>query len=134
MQHGFINNIVNYLCCELTYGWGMQGVCGWITLTIPNSRDSTLLQLCFINSIENEAHFMLDCPLLIDSRRDRFPSLLRNAVLGSLTYFFQWDHQVNTNRYLTEAVALRYSRELACSTPSWCTFSSSISPFAFPGL
>ena len=33
-------------------------------------------------------------------------------------FFFQFDHQVDMNLYVSEAVALHYSRELAYCTPS----------------
>ena len=38
---------------------------------------------------------------------------------------FQLDHQVDISLYLTEAIALRHSREVAyqCLKPSWCTIS-----------
>ena len=54
------------------------------------------------------------------------------VVLGSPKSFFQLDHQVDVSLCLTEAIAYRYYRELAFSTPSWCT-SSPIS-FWLPGL
>ena len=85
--------------------------------TIPISRDNRLCHFCSYNVVENEAHFVLECPLY-NSIRDKFQSLFENVVLGSLKSFFQLDHQVDISLYLTEATALRHSRELAGLTPS----------------
>ena len=59
---------------------------------------------------------MLECPLY-NPIRDKFPSIFKNVVLGSLKSFFH-DHQVDISLYLTEATALRHSRELASLKPS----------------
>jgi len=85
--------------------------------TIPISRDKRLCNFCSYNVVENEAHFVLECPLY-SSIRDKFQSLFENIVLGSIKSFFQLDHQVDISLYLTEATALRHSRELASLTPS----------------
>ena len=55
--------------------------------------------------------------------RHKFPSLCKGVVLGSFKSFFQLNHQVHIGLYLTEATALRHSRELVGLEPSWCTFS-----------
>ena len=56
------------------------------------SRDTRLCHLSFYNAVENETHFVLECPV-----RDKFPSLIENIVLGSLKSFFQLYHQVDIN-------------------------------------
>ena len=57
------------------------------------------------NVVENEAHFVLECPL-DNSITDRFPTLFQNVVLSSLKSLFQLDHQVDISLYLTEAKAI----------------------------
>ena len=47
-----------------------------------------------------------------------FPSIVENAVLWSLKSFFQSGHEVDIRLYLTEATALRHSKELAGLKPS----------------
>ena len=59
---------------------------------------------------------MLRCPLY-NPIRDKFLSLFENVVLKSLESFFQWDHQIDISPYLTEAIALHHSRELASLKP-----------------
>jgi hypothetical protein len=50
----------------------------------------------------------------LDHIRDiKFASLFENVVPGNLTSFSQLDHQVDISLNLTEATALRHSRELA---------------------
>ena len=80
--------------------------------------------------VENEAHFVLECSLY-NPIRDKFPSLFENVLLGSFKSFFQFDQQVNICFYLTEATALRHSRESTGLKPSLCTFNP-ISLFNFP--
>ena len=70
-----------------------------------------------IMQLENESHFVLECPLY-NPIRDKFPSLFENVVLGNLKSFFEFDHQVDNSLYLTEATALYHSRELAGVKPS----------------
>jgi hypothetical protein len=55
--------------------------------TIPISRDTRLCHFCSYSTVENEAHFLLDCPLCKPIRA-KFPSLFENVVLGSLKVFF----------------------------------------------
>lgn len=57
-------------------------------LTIPIRRDNKVCHCCSYKVIENEAPFVLECPLY-NSISDRFPSLFQNVVLGSLKFFFQ---------------------------------------------
>jgi hypothetical protein len=61
--------------------------------------------------------------LLYNPIREKFLSLFKNVVPGSLKSFFQWDQQVNVRLYLTEATALCHSRELIGLESLWCTFS-----------
>ena len=58
---------------------------------------------------------MLEYPLY-NLTKDKFPSL-ENVDLRSLKSFFQLDHQVDTNLYLTEATTLWHSRGLAGLKP-----------------
>jgi hypothetical protein len=81
------------------------------------SRDTRICHFCSYYAIENEAHFMLESPLY-NPIRDKFPSPFENVVSGSLESFFQLDHQVDINLYLTEATALCHSRKLASLKPS----------------
>ena len=69
------------------------------------------MPLCSYIAFENEAYFMLECPLY-NPVRDKFPSLFENVVLGKLKSFFQLDQQINISLYLMEATTLRHSREL----------------------
>ena len=69
------------------------------------------MSFCSYTAIENEAHFVLECPLN-NPIRDKFPSRFENVVPRSLKCFFRRDQQVNTSLYLTEATALHHSREL----------------------
>ena len=89
--------------------------------TIPIFRDTRLCHFCSYNVVENEARFVLERPLH-KSIRDEFPSLFENVIIGNPKSFFQMDHQVSISLYLTEATALRHSKELAGLKPSWCTF------------
>ena len=73
---------------------------------------------------------MLECPLY-NPIRDKFSLLFQNVVLGSLESFFKLDQQDDISLYLTEATALRHSRELVGFEPSWCAFNP-ISLFGFP--
>ena len=45
----------------------------------PISRVTTLCHFCSYNANENEAHFILECPLY-KPIRDKFPSLFENVV------------------------------------------------------
>ena len=54
---------------------------------------------------------MLEFPY-IHPIKDKCPSLFKNVILGSLKSFFNLDHQVDINLYLTEATSLRHSKEL----------------------
>ena len=98
---------------------------GWLSLSLK-----TLDYATFTPIVENEAHFVLECPLY-NPIRDKFPSLLENLVLGSLKSFFQLDHQVDISFYLTETTTLRHSRELASLKPPRCILNP-ISSFIFP--
>ena len=60
---------------------------------------------------------MLKCPLY-NPIRDKFPSLFENVVPRNLKSFFQSDQQINISLYLTEATALRHSKELNGLKPS----------------
>ena len=55
--------------------------------TIPISRDDRLCHFGSFTIVIKEAHFVLECTLysLIG---DKFPSLIENAILGSLESFF----------------------------------------------
>jgi hypothetical protein len=55
---------------------------------IPVSRDTRLCHFCSYNVIENEAYFVLECPLY-NPIRDKFPSQFKNVVPSSLKLFFQ---------------------------------------------
>ena len=69
-------------------------------LAIPISRDKRLCHFCSYNAVENEAYFVLECPLH-NPIRDQFPPIFENVILGSLKHFFQLDYQVDTSLYLT---------------------------------
>ena len=102
---------------------------GW-WMIIHILRTTRLCHFCSYNTIENEANFMLECPMY-NPIRDKFPSLFENVVPRSMKSFFRLDQQVNISLYLIEAIALRHSRELIGLKPSWCTFNP-ISLFGFP--
>ena len=53
------------------------------------------------NAVENEAHVVLECPLH-NPIRDKFLLIFEDAILGSLNSYFQYDHEVNINLYLTK--------------------------------
>ena len=85
--------------------------------TIPISRDTSLCHFCYYSLIrlENEAHFVLECPVY-EHVRNKFPPLFENAVLGSLESFLQVDHQIDSSLYPSWRLlhfAIRHSRELA---------------------
>ena len=98
-------------------------------MIIPISIDTRLCHFCSYNAVENEAHFMLECPLY-NPIRDKFPSLFENVVPRSLKSFFPLDQQVKISLYLTKATTLRHSKELSSLKPSWCIFNL-ISLFSF---
>ena len=77
--------------------------------TTPMPRENRLCHFCSYNVVENEAQFVLECPLF-NSIRDKFQTLLKKVVLWSLKSLFQLAHQVETNLYLTETTTLRHSR------------------------
>ena len=56
-------------------------------MTYPISRDTRLCHFCSYNAVENEAHFMLECPIY-NPIKDKFPSLFKNVVLGNLNLSF----------------------------------------------
>ena len=85
----------------------------WSTFLI--SSNNRLCHFYSCNVVENEAHFVLECPLY-NSIRYKFQALFEKLVLGSLKSFFQLDHQVDISLYLTEATA-------SATLPSSCTFS-----------
>ena len=70
----------------------------------PKELCSFIWYFCSYNVIENETHFVLECPLY-NPIRHNFPSVFENVVLGNLKSFFQSDHQVDISLYLTEATA-----------------------------
>ena len=74
------------------------------------SQHNRLYHFCSYDVVENEAHFVLECPL-DNSSRKKFQSLFEHAVLESLKSFFQVDQQVNICHFLTKATALHHSRE-----------------------
>ena len=80
----------------------------WQWSTIPISRDTRLCHLCSNHTIENEAHFVLECPLY-KPIADKFPLLFRNGVLGSLKSFLQLNHQVDISFHLMEATVICHS-------------------------
>ena len=51
------------------------------------SRDNRLCHFCSYNVVENETHYVLECPLY-NSIRDKFQSLFKKVILGSLKSFF----------------------------------------------
>lgn len=102
-------------------------------LTISISRDNKLCHFCSYNAIENEAHFMSECPLYNPAILDKFPSIFQNAILGSPKSFFQSDHEVGISLYLTEVTPLCHSKKLASLKPSLCIFNP-ISLLAFRSL
>ena len=109
--------------------------CHWnwmMDFSIPIFRDTILCHFFSYNAFENEVHFMLKCPLY-NPIRDKFPSLFENVVPRNLKSFFQSDQQINISLYLTEATALRHSKELNGLKPSWCTFNP-VSLFGFPNF
>ena len=93
------------------------------------SRDNRLCHFCSYNAIDNEAHFVLECPLY-NLAKDKFPSLFENVILGSLKSFLQSDQQVDTSLYLTEATVLHNSKGLATLRSSWLYFQPH-QPFGF---
>ena len=94
----------------------------WFTI-IPSFRDTRLCHSCSYIAVENEAHFVLECPLIQPYKR-KVSVTTHQSSKGSLKYFFQWDHQVDISLYLTEATARHHSGELASLKPSWCTSKS----------
>ena len=88
-----------------------------LPLKLNNERVSLSLEILdyATDVVENEAHFLLECPLY-NSIRDKFPSLSKKIIPGSLKSFF--DQQVNIRLYLTEATTLRHSRKLTSLKPS----------------
>ena len=52
---------------------------------IPISRDTKLCYFYSYSAVENEAHFMLKCPLY-KPIRNKFPSLFENVIIGSLPF------------------------------------------------
>jgi hypothetical protein len=82
-------------------------------LTIPISRDNRLCHFSFYNVIENEAHFVLECPLY-NPIRDKLPSLFENVILGKFS--FNWTIKL-TLAFISEDIALYHSRELAGLKP-----------------
>jgi hypothetical protein len=87
-------------------------------------------RLLLDTTVENEAHFVLECPLY-NPIRDKFPSLFENVVPWSHKSFVQLDQQVNISLCLMKATALRHFKESIGVEPSSCTFNP-ISPFGFP--
>ena len=55
--------------------------------TVPISGDNRLCHFFLYNVVENEAHFVLECPLN-NPIRDKFQSLFENEILGILKSFF----------------------------------------------
>ena len=76
------------------------------------SLDSRLCHFCSYNAIENEAHFVSECPLY-NCIRDKFASLFETTIPRNLESFFQLDRQVDISLNLTKATALCHPRELA---------------------
>ena len=74
--------------CTLNHRLAFE-IGGWSA--IPVSRDNRLCHSCSYNVVENEACFMLECPLN-NSIRDKFQVLVERVVLESLKSFFQLDH------------------------------------------
>ena len=90
-----------------------------LPLKLNNEQVSLSLEILdyATDVVENEAHFLLECPLY-NSIRDKFPSLSKKIIPGSLKSFFELDQQVNIRLYLTEATTLRHSRKLTSLKPS----------------
>ena len=72
----------------------------WTSILV--SRDTRLCHFCSSNVVENEAHFVLECPLY-NQIRDKFSSLSENVVPRTwiIKSFFQLDQQVNISLCLT---------------------------------
>jgi hypothetical protein len=85
-------------------------------LTIPISRDNRLCHCFSYNIVENETHFVLECPLY-NPISDKFQYLFTKASIGSLRSFSPSSHQLGISIYLMEATALRHSRKLVGLTP-----------------
>ena len=54
-------------------------------------KDERLCHFCSYNVVGNEAHFVLECLLYNYFTRERFPSLFKNVMLGSLKSFYELD-------------------------------------------
>ena len=77
-------------------------------MSIPISSDTRPWHFWSCNAFENEAHFVLECPLY-NPIRDKFPSLLR-TWFQEHEVFIQLDQQVNISFYLMEATAFPHAR------------------------
>ena len=89
-------------------------------LTIPTPRDNKLCHFFFFsyNVVKKEANLMLECFLyLYNSGRDRFPSLFHNVV-RPFQFASNW-----TSKLILEAIAFRYSMQIAFFPPSLSPFS-----------
>ena len=117
-------------CCTLNHRLTTET--GQCTI-IPISRDTILCHFCSYNGIENEAHFVLECPLY-NRIRNKFPSLFENAVPRSLKSSFQLDQQVN----ISLALSHRGHRTSPLSRINWfetiLMYFQSHQPFRLPGL
>ena len=82
-------------------------------LTIPISRDDRLCYFSFYNAGENEAHFVLGCPLY-PPIRDKLSLLFENVILGSIS--FNWTIKL-TLTSISEATTLCHSKKLAGLKP-----------------
>ena len=90
--------------CTLTHSIAVE-IGLW--LTIPTLKDNTLCHFCSNSVVDNEAYFVLECPLY-NSIRDNFQSLFENVVLGSLKSF-NWTIKLiltSISQRLTHSVTL----------------------------
>ena len=66
-------------------------------MTIPISRDNKLYHFGSYNIFENEAHFGVVCV------GDKISSIFKHIVFKNLKSFFQLDHGVDIELYLSKA-------------------------------
>lgn len=81
---------------------------GWWP-TIPTFKVNRLCRFCSSNVVENEARFMLECPLY-NSMEEKFTLIFENVVSSNLRSLFQLDHQVDISLCPTEATTLCHYR------------------------
>ena len=98
------DDVVHKLWCFMNVNFWCEQC--WIMLfSVSISRITKLIcQLCLENTLDNETHILLECPLC-NSIRDRIVPMFQNVDLGCLKCHFQSDHRIDTNMaYLPEAI------------------------------